>query len=258
MNTKHNNRKNNKSDLDTKGKGKRRSVGYGGKKNLSVVNHGDIVVIRNRSAMASGVIGGIAFILSVIGVVKLRAAWDLPIFWFIFGALIIGTGFSVAQAVFGRIVLDSPSMLMTVYGPFPKEYPFSKVNYIDRKIGRGGDGSAMYTVVVYIGNGRRTVEVSSFSEEQADEVEELMRGMLKCGAITYPEGDEEPFRFDDEKPWHIPFSKRLKKSMDEAKEKAKESSDEEKDEITDSDTTKTVTDGEDNNESNKEETDDNE
>ena len=195
--------KNDNKDKKTNGKGRR---------NLSVSNLGDTVIIRNRSVIVAGLVGVIVLILSVAAAVYLREAWKLPIFWVILGALFLGTGYSVAQMIFGKIVLDSKENVMTVYSPFSKSYKFSDVNYIDRREGKGSDGSIMYTVVVYIGNGKRSVEVSSFSKEQADEVETLMRGMLKCGALTHPEGDEEPFSFDDDKDGGFKFIKRRKKT----------------------------------------------
>lgn len=199
--------KNDNKDKKTNGKGRR---------NLSVSNLGDTVIIRNRSVIVAGLVGVIVLILSVAAAVYLREAWKLPIFWVILGALFLGTGYSVAQMIFGKIVLDSKENVMTVYSPFSKSYKFSDVNYIDRREGKGSDGSIMYTVVVYIGNGKRSVEVTSFSKEQADEVESLMRGMLKCGALTHPEGDEEPFSFDDDKDGGFKFIKRRKKENEDS------------------------------------------
>ena len=129
----------------------------------------------------------------------LREAWNLPLFWGVFAVLIIGTAYSVAKIVFGKIVLDSPKLTMTVYGPFKKEYKFSEINYVDRKIIKGGDGSLMHAVVVYIGSGKRSVEMASYSKDQAGELEILVRGMLDNAAMTYPEGNEEPFVFPERK-----------------------------------------------------------
>ena len=88
---------------------------------------------------------------------------------------------------------------MNDYNPIKKQYKFEEINYIDQKTVNGKDGVVVYKVIVYIGNGKRTVEIAALSSSQADELASLLRGMLDNGAMIYPEGDEEPFNFDDEK-----------------------------------------------------------
>ena len=169
------------------------------KKNLSIVNQGDVVTIRNRSTTAASVLGGIILTLAIIGCLVMKEAWQLPMFWGAFSLLIFGTVWSFLNMIFGKIVLDSPSMTMNVYNPIKKQYKFEEINYIDQKTVNGKDGVVIYKVIVYIGDGKRSVEIASLSSSQADELTALLRGMLDNGAMVYPEGDEEPFNFDEEK-----------------------------------------------------------
>ena len=185
-----------------------------GKKNLKVVNRGDYVIIKNRAVFIPAFVGIMVLVLAVMTVLNLREAWNLPAFWCVMGALIVGTTYSVASTIFGKIVLDSPRKCMIVYSPFGRSYKFDDINYIDRRTDKGNKGKKIYVVDVYIGNGKRSVRVASYSKAQADEIEVLMRGMLKSGALIHPEGDEEPFNFDKKKKSASPFSKRVKKPIE--------------------------------------------
>lgn len=206
------------------------------KKNLSIVNQGDVVTIRNRSTIASCVLGSIVLTLVIIGCLMIRDAWQSPIFWCMFLLILVGTAWSILNIIFGKIVLDSPDMTMNVYNPIKKQYKFEEINYIDQKTVNGKDGVVIYKVIIYINNGKRSVEIASLSSSQADELASLLRGMLDNGAMVYPEGDEEPFNFDEEKTekrglfsFGRPVTKDVEKSND-----APESSDSGKDETSDS------------------------
>ena len=169
------------------------------KKNLSIVNQGDVVTIRNRSTIAASVLWTIVLMFVIVGCFSIKDVWQLPVFWAMFLLLVLGTVWSLLNMILGKIVLDSLGMTMNVYNPVKKQYKFEEINYIDQKIVNGKDGVVVYKVIVYIGNGKRTVEIAALSSSQADELASLLRGMLDNGAMIYPEGDEEPFNFDDEK-----------------------------------------------------------
>ena len=200
--------KKNKKKSKAKARAKAKKTG---RKNLSIVNHGDEVVISNRSTIAASVCGVIILGLCAAGIFTLRDAWELPLFWCLFSAAALGAVYSFAKMLFGKIVLNSPDMTMTVYNPFPIEYKFVDINYIDQRTERGTDGETVHVVVVYIGDGKRSVEIVSFSKEQADELAALLRGMLDLAAMIYPEGDEEPFDLDDDKTAGFNFLRRNKK-----------------------------------------------
>ncbi len=188
-----------------------------------MLNQGDLVVIKNRSAISGGMIGAIILFLCIGGAISLKSAWHLPLFWvgiLLFGAISV---YSIANMIFSKIVLDSPKKQMTVYNPFKMEYQFEDINYVDVKISKGSDGAKLYTVVVYICDGRRTVEVTSFSSEQASELANLLRGMLDNGAMEFPEGDEEPFVLEDRR-----FLKRKRKSKDVEKTDSSDTDDDKK------------------------------
>ena len=166
------------------------------KRNLSIVNQGDSIVIRNRSAIAASVIGTLVLGIAAAGLLVLRDAWNLPYFRILFGLLIVGCVYSFAKILLAKILLDSPKKLMTVYNPFPRSYKFEDVNYVDVKTEKGSDGVTLYVVTVYIGVGKRTVKLVCLSKEQAGELAILLRGMLDNGAMTYPEGCEKPFTYE--------------------------------------------------------------
>lgn len=161
--------KNNKKDT------KRKDTG---KKSLSVNNFGDHVIIRNRNYYLGAALGILIFIVSVIGAFYLRDAWSLPFFWGAFVLLLIGIAYYTVKTIISKIVLDSRDLTMTIYNPFVKRYNFADVNYVDRKTVHSKDGGTTYAVIVYIGNGKRSVEVASQSLDQADEIEVLMRRMF--------------------------------------------------------------------------------
>ena len=193
----------NKKDKNTKGQA-------AGRESLSVVNNGDTVIIRTRSVIAAGLVGAVMLGLCIACVITLRGAWSLPWFWVHFGSVIVGIVYSTANIILSKIVLNSPKMTMTVYNPFKKEYKFTDINYVDEKATKAQSKQIVHTVTVYIGDGKRNVEISTESEKQACELVALMRGMLDNAAMEYPEGNEEPFGFDDdEKPGIFDFFKRL-------------------------------------------------
>lgn len=221
------------------------------KKNLSIVNQGDVVTIRNRSTIASCVLGSIVLTLVIIGCLMIRDAWQFPIFWCMFLLILVGTAWSILNIIFGKIVLDSPDMTMNVYNPIKKQYKFEEINYIDQKTVNGKDGVVIYKVIIYINNGKRSVEIASLSSSQADELASLLRGMLDNGAMVYPEGDEEPFNFDEEKTEKrglFSFGRSVTKDVEKSND-APESSDSVKDET--SDTTEAEDEKEEKNEENE-------
>ena len=99
---------------------------------------------------------------------------------------------------------------MTVFSPFKTEYKFADINYVDLKASKPKDGLITHTVSAYIGNGKKKIELTTHSKPQADELVSLLRGMLDNAAMEYPEGNEEPFRFDDENEQTGGFLKRKK------------------------------------------------
>ncbi|MBQ7344164.1 MAG: hypothetical protein IJW53_05330 [Clostridia bacterium] len=186
--------------MKSKKKTNKKSVkGAPEKKNLSIINQGDTVIIKNRSAIASGVLGVVLIILCVVGTFLLGDIWNMLLFKLAFPLIVLGALWTSIGAIFSKIVLNSPNKLMIVYNPFKKQYNFDDINYVDRKTKKEKDGVVVHKISAYIGDGKRTVEILTFSSEQADELESLLRGMLDSGAMVYPEGDEEPFNFDDEK-----------------------------------------------------------
>ena len=166
------------------------------KKSLAITNWGDTVVIRNRSAVGGGILGVILMAFFVTVTLAMRVAWKSPLFWGVMGFLFLCSAYWFATTAFAKIVLDSPRLLMTVYNPFKAEYSFKDVNYVDHKSSKPKDGYVMHTVSIYIGNGRKRVRIDTLSGTEAAEVEALVSGMLDCGAMAYPEGDEELFDYD--------------------------------------------------------------
>ena len=57
------------------------------KKNLQIANYGDVIVIRNRSVIASSVLTFIMLSLFVAGAVVMKEAWELPMFRVVFAAI---------------------------------------------------------------------------------------------------------------------------------------------------------------------------
>ena len=165
------------------------------KKNLSIVNQGDFIVIRNRSAIGAGVLSVIILGICAAGVYTLRQAWNLPLFWAMFGLLVLGILYSLVKSVCSKIVLNSPQKIITVYNPLPKEYKFEDINYIDRKTVKDRTAPDAHVVIAYIGDGRRNVSITSYSKAQADELAILLNGMLDNGAMIFPEYDEDPLDY---------------------------------------------------------------
>lgn len=156
--------------------------------------------------------------MCIAGGVVMKEAWELPLFIVVFAIFVIGSVYSLANILLGKIVLDSPNMLMTVYNPFKKQYKFEDINYVDVHSSKPKDGIVLHNVIVYIGNGKRNVEIITMSSKQADELVLLLRGMLDNGAMIFPEGDEEPFTFDDDKEKKGVLSFGFKKSKDDPKD----------------------------------------
>ena len=184
-----------------------------GRRNLSVANYGDKVVIKNRSTVSVGLFGTILLALCVFAMIKIRWAWGFPVFWICASVIAAGMLSLFINMMLSKIVLDSPKTIISVYRPFEKQYKFSDVNYVDVNTTKHSDGLLAYTVILYIGVGKKTIQMTSFSKDQADELVALFRGMLDHGAMEYPEGDEEPFNFDDEKEGGFTFLKRKKKTQ---------------------------------------------
>ena len=175
------------------------------RKNLSIINQGDTIVIKDRSATASAVLWSIilAFLTSLI--FMLKDARDEAIFWVPFIFVALSAVYMLSMAIFGKIVLDAIKMTIEIYMPFKIEYKFSDVNYVDLRSSKPKDGIVTHKVSAYVGKGKRSVDVVTTSLSQAEEVASLLRGMLDSGAMEYPEGNEEPFDSKEEKQL---FSKR--------------------------------------------------
>lgn len=156
-------------------------------------------MIKNRSTIAAGVLGALMLSIILIGALSLRNMWSTPVFWVIIAVMALSTAWSIVKMIFGKVVLNSPNMTMEVYDPIKKQYKFADINYVDLKTSKEKDGVVLHKVTVYIGEGKRSVEISTGSKSQADELVSLLRGMLDNGAMEYPEGNEEPFNLDDEK-----------------------------------------------------------
>ena len=178
-----------------KEKNKKREKKVVEKKNLSIVNQGDFIIIRNRSAIAASVLSVIILGVCAAGVYTLRQAWDLPLFWTAFGLLVLGIIYSLAKTVFSKIVLNSPQKTITVYNPFPIQYKFEDVNYIDRKTVKDRTAPDAHVVIAYIGEGKKNVSITSYSKAQANELAILLNGMLDNGAMIFPEYEEDPLDY---------------------------------------------------------------
>ena len=103
------------------------------------------------------------------------------------------------NTVIVKVVLNSKDAIMSVYWPFKKEYKFSDVTYIDIKSSKPNEGFITHNVLIYVGEGKNRVKLETFSSTQANELVSLLRGMLDCSAIEFPEGNEEPFNLPEEK-----------------------------------------------------------
>ena len=197
------------------------------KKSLRIVHRGDTVVIRNRSAFGGAVLGTLMIAFCAFVLFVLKEAWDKPVFWAVYLFILVSALCAFVNSAFGKIFLDAPRSVMTVCGLFKREYPFDRINYVDLKESKPKDGLITHTVTVYIGNGRRKVQLATCSKTQAAELVSLLRGMLDNAAMVYPEGDDEPFDLSDDKD-DFTFLKR-KKSAD-APEKKKTQGPDAKDE----------------------------
>ena len=166
------------------------------KKNLSIVNRGDTVTIRNKSMIAGAIAGFMLLAFLIVLMFMFREAWDVPAFWFVFVFIFVSTLFSFINRIFGKVIIDSRETTMIVYNPFRIEYKFEDINYIDEKSSKPSGGVITHSVIVYIGKGRRRVVIETTSRKQADTLITLLRGMLDNGAMEYPEGNEGTFEFD--------------------------------------------------------------
>lgn len=189
------------------------------RKNLLIANMGDVVVIKNRAIVGNAILGAVIMAFCIGIFFMLKAAWDQPIFWIIFLFIFLSTVYSFANNICGRIVLRSKTLMMTVYNPFKKEYKFSDINYVDMKSSKPQDGYITHSVIIYIGTGKKSIKIDTFSRAQADELLSLIRGMLDNAAMEYPEGNEEPFEFaEDEKKSSGIFAALFKKRAEEKTE----------------------------------------
>ena len=159
------------------------------KSNLVVNNFGDTVIIKNRSVVGGSILGTMLMVFLIVAMVMLRGAWSSVMFWVVFAFLCLGCMYWLLNAVLGKIVLDSPKMLMTVYSPFKKEYKFSDINYVDVKSAKPKDGLVVHSVRAYIGKGKRSIKIDTTSKKQAEEIHSLLAGMLDNAAMEYPEGE---------------------------------------------------------------------
>lgn len=169
------------------------------RKSLFIAHYGDYVVIKNRPNFAATFSGLIMLSLCVACGIMLREAFKMPMFAVAFSLIALSIVYSFVSIAFSKILLDSPNMQMTVYNPFKKQYKFDDISYIDVESSKPKDGYVTHTVTVYIGSGKKQVEIRTTSKKQADQLLSLLRGMLDNAAMIYPEGDEEPFVFDDDK-----------------------------------------------------------
>jgi len=189
------------------------------RKNLLIANMGDVVVIKNRAIVGNAILGAVIMAFCIGIFFMLKAAWDQPVFWIIFLFIFLSTVYSFANNICGRIVLRSKTLMMTVYNPFKKEYKFSDINYVDMKSSKPQDGYITHSVIIYIGTGKKSIKIDTFSHAQADELLSLIRGMLDNAAMEYPEGNEEPFEFaEDEKKSSGIFAALFKKRAEEKTE----------------------------------------
>lgn len=180
-------------------KGKKANVKIKERKSLSIANYGDFVVIKNRSTLAAGLSGILMLALCIAGGIALKDAWKIPMFAILFSLVIVSIVYSYASMIFSKITLDSLNMQMNVYNPFKKQYKFEDVSYVEIKSSKPKDGMISHRVITYIGDGKKNVELTTMSLKQAEELASLLRGMLDNAAMIYPEGDEEPFDFDEDK-----------------------------------------------------------
>ncbi len=211
-------------------KGKKRNEKIKERKSLSIINYGDYVIIKNRSTIAAYISGCFALLLCIAGGIVMKEAWQLPMFVVAYILVIIGVVYTFISMLFNKIILDSPNLQMNVYNPFKKQYKFDDVNYVDVKSSKPKDGVVLHKVTVYIGEGKKSVEISTMSSKQADELASLLRGMLDNAAMIYPEGNEEPFDLEDEKKKSvsIPFGLKKNKKDDSKEEKSSETTEQTK------------------------------
>jgi hypothetical protein len=169
------------------------------KKSLIIDNCGDTVIIRNRSAVGGGILGVILMVFFITLIFCMRVAWSSLLFWVVMLFLLGCSAYWFVTIAFDKIVLNSPKKLITVYNPLRSEYKFEDINYIDRKSAKPKDGYVKHTVSVYIGKGNKRVRIETLSSAEAIEVESLLSGMLDNSAMEYPEGNEEPFEYNETK-----------------------------------------------------------
>lgn len=196
-------------------KKKRKSKKIREKRTLSVSNMGDIVVIKHRFVLANAIVCSVVMAILLVLFFKLKTVWDEPVFWVMYLFMFLSNVYSLWNTVIGKIILSAKDTLMTVYWPFKKEYKFSDVSYVDVKSSKPNEGYVTHRIFVYFGEGKKCVKLETFSSAQADEIASLLRGMLDCGAMEYPEGNEESFNLpEEEKSSGGFFEKLFKKKSD--------------------------------------------
>ena len=194
------------------------------KKTLSVSNMGDIVVIKHRYVAANAIVCTAVMAILIAIFFKLKAVWDEPVFWVMYLFMFCSNIYSLWNTVIGKIILTSEDSKMTVYWPFKKEYKFSDISYVDLKSSKANEGYITHRVLIYVGEGRKSVKLETFSSSQAEELVSLLRGMLDCGSLEYQEGNEESFNLpaeEEKKPFGFfrnLFGKKTEKPSEEPTE----------------------------------------
>ena len=174
-------------------KKKRKTKKIREKKTLSVSNMGDTVVIKHRYVAANAIVCTAVMAILIMVFFKLKAVWDEPVFWVMYLFMFFSNIYSLWNTVIGKIILTSKDSMMTVYWPLKKEYKFSDISYVDLKSSKPNEGYVTHRVLIYVGEGRKSIKLETFSSTQANELVSLLRGMLDCGSMEYQEGNEEPF-----------------------------------------------------------------
>ena len=163
---------------------KKRTKKRAGTESLTVINLGNTVIIKDRSSPVIAISSVAMLVITVICAVAMRAAHRSPLFWTVAVALVAGLTYSAVKAILAKMVLDANKMTMTIYNPSAKCYKFSDVNYVDSGTVNDRNGEEVFIVTVYMGDGRRSIDVATYSKEQAKEVERLMCAMFSYTGDT--------------------------------------------------------------------------
>ena len=169
---------------------KKRTKKRAGTESLTVINLGNTVIIKDRSSPVIAISSVAMLVITVICAVAMRAAHRSPLFWTVAVALVAGLTYSAVKAILAKMVLDANKMTMTIYNPSAKCYKFSDVNYVDSGTVNDRNGEEVFIVTVYMGDGRRSIDVATYSKEQAKEVERLMCAMFSSGVSSLISANE--------------------------------------------------------------------